>query len=131
MTRTKKSFAAAVAALDRLGLEPLVDLGMRLGEGTGALVALPIVRAAGDLLREMATFDSAGVSDRPAESGVGGTAAAQDGPDDDATRAPLDEGTVSPPSDPVSNPTSNSTGGPTDPTPDLTGPTPDQSRPTG
>ena len=55
---------AATAALDRLGLEPLVDLGMRLGEGTGALVTLPIVRAAGDLLREMATFDSAGVSDR-------------------------------------------------------------------
>ncbi|HYN57452.1 MAG TPA: nicotinate-nucleotide--dimethylbenzimidazole phosphoribosyltransferase [Motilibacterales bacterium] len=55
---------AAAAALDRLGLEPLLDLRMRLGEGSGALVALPLVRAAGDLLREMATFASAGVSDR-------------------------------------------------------------------
>ena len=51
-------------ALDRLGLEPLVDLGLRLGEGSGALVALPVLTAAGDLLREMATFESAGVSDR-------------------------------------------------------------------
>ncbi len=51
------------AALDRLGLEPVVDLGMRLGEGTGALVALPTVAAAGALLRDMATFEQAGVSD--------------------------------------------------------------------
>ncbi len=41
---------------------------MRLGEGSGALVALPLVTAAGDLLREMATFASAGVSDREGES---------------------------------------------------------------
>jgi nicotinate-nucleotide--dimethylbenzimidazole phosphoribosyltransferase len=53
---------AAVAALAQLGKEPLLDLGMRLGEGTGALLALPIVTAAGDLLREMATFSGAGVS---------------------------------------------------------------------
>lgn len=53
---------AAQEALARLSLEPLVDLGMRLGEGSGALVALPLVTAAGDLLREMATFESAGVS---------------------------------------------------------------------
>jgi len=56
---------AATAALSRLGLVPLLDLGMRLGEGSGALLALPLVTAAGDLLREMATFDSAGVADRP------------------------------------------------------------------
>lgn len=55
---------AATAALARLGLEPLLDLQMRLGEGSGALLALPLVTAAGDLLREMATFSSAGVSDR-------------------------------------------------------------------
>jgi nicotinate-nucleotide--dimethylbenzimidazole phosphoribosyltransferase len=55
---------AAVAALARLDLDPILDLGMRLGEGTGALVALPVLTAAGDLLREMATFESAGVSDR-------------------------------------------------------------------
>lgn len=58
---------AAVAALSRLDLEPILDLGMRLGEGSGALVALPVLTAAGDLLREMATFESAGVSDREAE----------------------------------------------------------------
>jgi nicotinate-nucleotide--dimethylbenzimidazole phosphoribosyltransferase len=58
---------AAQAALERLGLEPLVDYGMRLGEGTGALVALPVLAAAGALLRDMATFAEAGVSDRPVE----------------------------------------------------------------
>ncbi len=61
---------AAAAALGRLGLEPLLDLQMRLGEGSGALVALPLVSAAGDLLRDMATFASAGVSDRDAEDGA-------------------------------------------------------------
>ena len=45
-------------ALDELGLEPLLDLGMRLGEGTGALTALPVVRAAQALLAEMGTLDS-------------------------------------------------------------------------
>ncbi|MEU0073840.1 nicotinate-nucleotide--dimethylbenzimidazole phosphoribosyltransferase [Streptomyces sp. NPDC006332] len=39
----------------------LVDLGLRLGEGTGALLALPLVHAAVRALRDMATFDSAGV----------------------------------------------------------------------
>ena len=52
------------AVLDRLGLDPLLDLDLRLGEGTGAALALPIVRAAVRLLNEMATFDEAGVSDR-------------------------------------------------------------------
>jgi nicotinate-nucleotide--dimethylbenzimidazole phosphoribosyltransferase len=55
---------AAQAALERLQLEPIVDFGLRLGEGTGALVALPVLRAAGATLREMATFEQAGVSDR-------------------------------------------------------------------
>lgn len=55
---------AAGRALDALGLDPLLDLGLRLGEGSAALVALPVLTAAGDLLREMATFESAGVSDR-------------------------------------------------------------------
>ena len=55
---------SARAALDRLRLEPLVDFGLRLGEGTGALVALPVLAAAGATLREMATFGEAGVSDR-------------------------------------------------------------------
>jgi nicotinate-nucleotide--dimethylbenzimidazole phosphoribosyltransferase len=57
---------AAHAALERLALVPLVDYGMRLGEGSGALVGLPVLHAAGSTLREMATFDEAGVSDREA-----------------------------------------------------------------
>ncbi len=49
-------------ALAQLGLRPLVDLDLRLGEGTGAALAFPFVEAAGAVLREMATFDSAGVA---------------------------------------------------------------------
>lgn len=49
-------------ALRRLGLTPVLDLGMRLGEGTGALVALPILRAATRTLAEMSTFAEAAVS---------------------------------------------------------------------
>jgi nicotinate-nucleotide--dimethylbenzimidazole phosphoribosyltransferase len=52
------------AVLERLRLRPLLDLDLRLGEGTGAALALPIVRASVRLLNEMATFDEAGVSDR-------------------------------------------------------------------
>jgi nicotinate-nucleotide--dimethylbenzimidazole phosphoribosyltransferase len=48
--------------LERLGLEPLLDLGLRLGEGTGAALALPLVRSSIAILTDMATFDSAGVS---------------------------------------------------------------------
>ena len=50
------------ALLDHLGAAPLLDLGMRLGEGTGALLAWPLVRAAAAMLTEMASFESAGVS---------------------------------------------------------------------
>jgi len=50
--------------LEALGLEPLLDLGLRLGEGSGAALAIPIVGAAVRLVGEMATFDEAGVSDR-------------------------------------------------------------------
>jgi nicotinate-nucleotide--dimethylbenzimidazole phosphoribosyltransferase len=49
--------------LDELGLQPLLDLGMRLGEGTGAALALPLVDAAIAILEEMATFKTAGVFD--------------------------------------------------------------------
>ncbi len=52
-----------VVALEALGLRALLDLGMRLGEGSGAVLALPIVYAALALHREMATFDEAGVAD--------------------------------------------------------------------
>jgi nicotinate-nucleotide--dimethylbenzimidazole phosphoribosyltransferase len=48
--------------LDRLGLEPLLDLGLRLGEASGAALALPLVRAAIAILTDMATFEAAGVS---------------------------------------------------------------------
>lgn len=51
-------------ALEHLGLRPLVDLEMRLGEGSGALMALPLLQAAARALRDVATFDSAGVSER-------------------------------------------------------------------
>lgn len=49
-------------ALDAIGLQPLLDLGLRLGEGAGAALALPIIASAADVLRDMATFDDAGVS---------------------------------------------------------------------
>lgn len=49
--------------LRTLGLEPLLELELRLGEGTGAALAIPIVEAALALLGEMATFDGAGVTD--------------------------------------------------------------------
>jgi nicotinate-nucleotide--dimethylbenzimidazole phosphoribosyltransferase len=42
----------------------VLDLGLRLGEGTGALVALPVLQAAVRTLAEMSTFEQAGVSDR-------------------------------------------------------------------
>jgi nicotinate-nucleotide--dimethylbenzimidazole phosphoribosyltransferase len=51
-------------ALAHLGLDPLLDLGMRLGEGTGALLALPVLQAAAQALQDVATFDAAGVADK-------------------------------------------------------------------
>ena len=56
---SEPGIAAALAALD---LVPVVSLDLRLGEGSGAVVALPVVQAAAKVLREMATFSSAGVS---------------------------------------------------------------------
>ncbi|MFJ5216419.1 nicotinate-nucleotide--dimethylbenzimidazole phosphoribosyltransferase [Streptomyces sp. NPDC088354] len=52
------------AALTKLGLRPLVDLDLRLGEGTGALLALPLVQSAARAMHEVATFDSAGVTEK-------------------------------------------------------------------
>lgn len=48
--------------LEALDLVPLLDLGMRLGEGSGAALALSLVHGAADVMRDMATFDSAGIS---------------------------------------------------------------------
>jgi nicotinate-nucleotide--dimethylbenzimidazole phosphoribosyltransferase len=50
--------------LATLGLRPLLDLGLRLGEGSGAALAVPIVNSALAVMAEMATFEDAGVSDR-------------------------------------------------------------------
>ncbi|MGN6153778.1 MAG: nicotinate-nucleotide--dimethylbenzimidazole phosphoribosyltransferase, partial [Lysobacteraceae bacterium] len=52
--------------LQALGAQPLLDLGLRLGEGSGAILAVPLLHAAAAILRDMATFASAGVSGRSA-----------------------------------------------------------------
>jgi nicotinate-nucleotide--dimethylbenzimidazole phosphoribosyltransferase len=52
------------ALLQALGLKPLLDLDLRLGEGSGAVLALPLLDAAVAILNEMATFEEAGVSNR-------------------------------------------------------------------
>jgi nicotinate-nucleotide--dimethylbenzimidazole phosphoribosyltransferase len=60
----RSSEPGAGIALAALGLDPLVDLGLRLGEGSGAVVAVPLVQSAARILREMATFDSAGITEK-------------------------------------------------------------------
>jgi nicotinate-nucleotide--dimethylbenzimidazole phosphoribosyltransferase len=47
-----------------MGLKPLLDLGLRLGEGTGAALAMHLIEAAAKCLAEMSTFAEAGVSER-------------------------------------------------------------------
>ncbi|MHB8619708.1 MAG: nicotinate-nucleotide--dimethylbenzimidazole phosphoribosyltransferase [Chloroflexota bacterium] len=59
--------------LNQLGQVPLLSLDMRLGEGTGAALAMPIVEAAARILAEMATFAGAGVSERAAEEPAAGS----------------------------------------------------------
>jgi nicotinate-nucleotide--dimethylbenzimidazole phosphoribosyltransferase len=56
--------------LDHLQLEPILDLDMRLGEGTGAVLAMSIIDAAAACLAEMATFEEAGVSDAEPEKTI-------------------------------------------------------------
>lgn len=60
-------------ALQHMGLRPLLDLDMRLGEGTGALLATGLIEIAAACLSEMATFDEAGVSDRETSDTAGTT----------------------------------------------------------
>jgi nicotinate-nucleotide--dimethylbenzimidazole phosphoribosyltransferase len=57
----------ASAVLGELELRPLIDLDLGLGEGTGAVLALPLVEAAARVLAEMATFDQAGVTEKEGE----------------------------------------------------------------
>jgi nicotinate-nucleotide--dimethylbenzimidazole phosphoribosyltransferase len=64
----RSSEPGSAAVLEKLGLSPVLDLGMRLGEGSGAALAVPTVQAAAKILREMATFDSAGVTDKAGPS---------------------------------------------------------------
>jgi nicotinate-nucleotide--dimethylbenzimidazole phosphoribosyltransferase len=54
--------SGATVALEHLGLEPILDLHMRLGEGTGGLLAAPVVQAAARVLGEMATMEELGIS---------------------------------------------------------------------
>lgn len=54
----------AALALAALNLSPVLTMHLRLGEGSGAVLALPVVQAAAVVLREVATFDSAGVTDK-------------------------------------------------------------------
>ncbi|MGM0545075.1 MAG: nicotinate-nucleotide--dimethylbenzimidazole phosphoribosyltransferase, partial [Pseudomonadota bacterium] len=55
-----------LTALEALEAKPLLNLGMRLGEGSGAALAYPLLQAAAAMLNEMATFADAGVSDNSA-----------------------------------------------------------------
>jgi nicotinate-nucleotide--dimethylbenzimidazole phosphoribosyltransferase len=52
---------AQILALDKLGLVPLIDLGMRLGEGSGAVAAVPLVRSAAAVLRDVALLSELGI----------------------------------------------------------------------
>ncbi|MES2642100.1 MAG: nicotinate-nucleotide--dimethylbenzimidazole phosphoribosyltransferase [Myxococcota bacterium] len=61
--------AGHARVLDALGLEPLLDLGMRLGEGSGAALAMGLVEAACRTLSEMRTFEEAGIEDAVAPGG--------------------------------------------------------------
>ncbi len=52
------------SVLDALGVDPILDLDLRLGEGTGAVLAMGIIEAAIKIYNDMATFSGAGVSNR-------------------------------------------------------------------
>jgi nicotinate-nucleotide--dimethylbenzimidazole phosphoribosyltransferase len=58
----KSAEAGHIVQLRALGAEPLLDIGMRLGEGTGAMVAYPLICSGLVFMNEMASFESAGVS---------------------------------------------------------------------
>jgi nicotinate-nucleotide--dimethylbenzimidazole phosphoribosyltransferase len=60
----RSSEPGASAGLAHLGITPVLDLSLRLGEGSGAALAVPIVQASAKILREMATFDAAGITEK-------------------------------------------------------------------
>ncbi|WP_131787038.1 nicotinate-nucleotide--dimethylbenzimidazole phosphoribosyltransferase [Frankia symbiont of Coriaria ruscifolia] len=72
---TRSTEPAQKLTLTSLGVEPLLDLGLRLGEGSGALLAVNLLVAAQATLAEMATFDQAGVSDKTDTAGKADPAA--------------------------------------------------------
>ena len=62
LERDAQRFEVGCRVLDALGVEPILDLRLRLGEGSGAALALPILRLACALHARMATFDEARIS---------------------------------------------------------------------
>jgi len=62
---------AQKSALDHMGIKPVLDFGMRLGEGTGAALTMDVVDAACKIMCEMASFDEAGVSGKKSKNGKG------------------------------------------------------------
>jgi nicotinate-nucleotide--dimethylbenzimidazole phosphoribosyltransferase len=60
----RSSERAHARLLEQLGVVALLDLGLRLGEGSGAALAWPLLQSSVVLLEQMASFESAGVSDR-------------------------------------------------------------------
>ncbi|MFD4670257.1 nicotinate-nucleotide--dimethylbenzimidazole phosphoribosyltransferase [Lentzea sp. NPDC058450] len=74
---------AHAIALGHLNLKPLLEFGMRLGEGSGAVAALPLLISAVKVLAEMATFESAGITNR--EDATTGASAQEDAVPDNRT----------------------------------------------
>ena len=114
--------------LAHLGLEPLLDLGMRLGEGSGALAALPLVLMAGRLLAEMATFADAGVSGQQTD----GEPVASSGATDTGAEASGSGADTAAPSVDTAKPSANTSGPGADATVlgvDSSGPSADTAEP--